>query len=118
MSLTVNAYKKTPGGRWETLPCEHASELAGFESCRRELWGHVSIRDLGATLLPSLIDSDVDAEGDALDQLQREAEEIIAHAAAIATATGYEHDYIVQRCENILGAVRRAKEIGGGVVIW
>jgi len=118
MSLIVNTYKRLPAGGMDIIEVAHAEEVAGFERCRHDLWGHEFVLSLGLALLPSLVHTDIHAEGEALDLLEREAGQIIVHVAGIAEATQYRADYITSRCQNILAAVRRAREIGGGVVIW
>ena len=118
MSLTVNTYRKLPDGNMDFIEVPHSEEVAGFEHCRHELWGHESVRALGLSLLPSLAHTDIYADSESVAQLESETQQIIAHVAEIAEATQYRADFITYRCQNILGAIRRAREIGGGVVIW
>ena len=117
MTLSVNVYVRTPDGRVDILPVDHADELAGFESCRHELWGHQTVRALGLRLLPTLVEGDIWAEGSAIDHLESDTERLLAHVTVVANATGYSGDFISSRCRNILGAIRRARKAGGGVVI-
>lgn len=91
--------------------------MAGFESCRRGLWGHETARSLGLTLLPSLSDSDVYAEGDDLDRLDAEVQTVLRSLDLLSRATGFRADYIELRCRNILEAIGRARAARGGVYI-
>jgi hypothetical protein len=50
--------------------------------------------------------------------LQSDIQCLLDHVTSVAEATRYTTDFITQRCQNILGAIRRARETGGGVVIW
>lgn len=100
------------------MEVDHSEELAGFERCRHGLWGHEAVRALGLALLPTLVEGDIYSEGDALSVLESEIQLILTHVPAVAEATQFRVDYVTSRCHNILRAVRRAQEIGGGVVIW
>ena len=118
MSLSVNAYTRRPDGGMEIVSVDSSEELAGFERCRRELWGHEFVRGLGLTLLPTLAEGDIYAEGEAVGRLERDTQCLLTHVTSVAAATRYTTEFITQRCQNILGAISRAREIGGGVVIW
>jgi hypothetical protein len=102
----------------DILERDGSKELAGFERCRTDLWGHAVVKELGAKLLPTLAREDIYAEGDAVTQLEHDIKLILAHIPAIATATGYEATFITERAQNILDATRHAQEIDGCVVIW
>lgn len=118
MSLLVHTYRRDPDGGMDILERDGSKELAGFERCRTDLWGHVVVKELGAELLPTLARGDIYAEGDAVTQLEHDIKLILVNIPAIATATGYETTFIAERAQNILDAVRHAQEIDGYVVIW
>ena len=101
----------------EFLSAAPSEYVAGFERCRRDLWGHEFVCGLGLVLLPALAKDDVFAEGKAIDQLESDTQCILSNIASVSEATRYTEEFISQRCQNILGAIRRAREIGGGVVI-
>ena len=94
------------------------SDLAGFEICRHKLWGHKSVRALGLLLLPTLAEGDIYAEGDAIAQLEADVHQILKHLSDVSAKTEFTEEFIEHRCRNILEAAGRAREIGGGVVIW
>ena len=117
MSLTVNTYTGE-GTTYQSIYVEHSEELFGFEVCRRELWGHPIMPRLGLSLLPSLKDTDICAEGESpLAQLEAEARLILAQMAQIETATKYTEEFVAFRLQNLLRAIARARELGGGVYI-
>ena len=120
MSLIVNVYQRGEDGAIILLDSpNHSEELAGVEVCRQQLWGAASTRSLGLTLLPSLAESDLYAEGDDLTQLGQEAQTILENVAFLARETGYGDEYIAFRTRNILSAVERAKQVAqGGVVVF
>jgi len=100
------------------IDVDHSEELAGFERCRQDLWGHEAVRALGLALLPTLAEGDIYAEGDAIGQLESDTQRLLTHVTAVAEATRYTTEFITQRCQNILSAVLHARKIGGDVVIW
>lgn len=118
MSLIVNTYTRTPDGRMDIIEVDHSEELAGFERCRQDLWGHISVRALGLVILPTLANSDIYAEGEAIVQLERDTNLILTNVSAVVEATQYTSDFVIKHCQNILRAIRLAHEIKGGVVIW
>ena len=73
---------------------------------------------MGLALLPTLAEDDIYAEGEAVGRLESDTQRLLTHVTVVAEATGYTSEFINLRCQNILGAIRRAREIGGGVVIW
>lgn len=102
----------------EIVSVDSSADLAGFERCRRDLWGHEFVRGLGVTLLPRLAEGDIYAEGEDIGRLESDTQCLLTHVTSVSEATRYTAEFITQRCQNILGAVRRAREVGGGVVIW
>jgi hypothetical protein len=147
MSLLVHAYKRDPATgkilELEAKPTPPRNDLAGFEIWRQTVYGSPAARKLGLKVLASLgANDDVYAEGADLDQLKSETEALLANVSTIASGgrdqlgnpivstfalQGDVHvpreDYesaIRFRVENILEAIRLAKEVtdgSGGVYI-
>lgn len=119
MTLIVHPYTRDKDGKFVSMGFGDSpgSEMAGFESCRHDLWGHEAARSLGLTLLPSLSDSDVYAEGDDLDRLDTEVQTVLHSLDLLSRSTGFSPDYIELRCRNILEAIGRARAARGGVYI-
>lgn len=90
MSLSVQAYRRSPVTNERvylapTLPC---NDVAGFEVYRRTVYGCMTARQLGLTLLPSLGDgADIYAEGEDLARLQREVDLLLANVPALNRVT-------------------------------
>jgi hypothetical protein len=103
--------------RPKLAPHRIGDECAGFERSRNDLWGHESAGLLGLVLLPSLAQSDLYAEGTALDALEAEVQTLLTNLDRFSGATGYSADYIESRCRNILRAIAKARAIDGGVYI-
>ncbi|HEY1016567.1 MAG TPA: hypothetical protein VGE07_27900 [Herpetosiphonaceae bacterium] len=97
---------------------DHPLTMAGFEVCRRDVWGSEALIALGAQVLPKLRSDDVYAFDEELLLLERDVELLFDHLAAVAEATGYREDFIRHRAGNIRDAVIWAKANGGGVIIW
>jgi hypothetical protein len=117
MTLLVHPYTRKADGTFESVETEYVDRMAGFESCRTDLWGHEAARSLGLVLLPSLADDDVYAEGVDLDLLEREVQTLLANQDRLAQTTGYAADYIESRCGNFLRAIAQARALCGGVYI-
>jgi hypothetical protein len=116
MSLSVSAYKRNSENELEWLtPAEPFNDLAGFESTRKNFWASEEVRNLGLTLLPTLKERDIWAEGVELIQLESEIN-ILAHALP-ALNSSYGYEYLQFRLSNIKEAIRLAKESLGGVNI-
>ena len=96
---------------------EGRRELFGPECCRHELWGHSIMSQLGLTLLPSLSNTDIFAEGEELFALEKEIRFVVANLPRIAEATHYAEEFVSARCQNALNAIGLARELGGGVTI-
>src|SRR5688572_4684603 len=121
MSLTVEPYVRDSRG---CIAVQHeggsqAHRLAGHESSRRDLWGSDAAISLGLSLLPSLRTKDLYAEGDDLARLEKEVQTLLEHIESVSEQTRCGADYIRERAQNILAAIKRAREFGpdAGVVI-
>jgi hypothetical protein len=109
VSLIVSIYRVTasPETEWvdPALPSPR-NELFGFETCRQSLWGSDVVRRLGCDLLPTLGDGhDIQAEGGAIDRLEREARLLLDHVSDVAHEVAYAADLIAFRLENLLAAI-------------
>jgi len=118
MSLLVNVFTRDAEGHWNVFDDEEGQEHAGFEACRTKLWGSPAAIALGLTLLPTLAHGDLYAEGTEMERLEREISVVLDNLPELARVSGYEEAYIRARAQNILGAVMRAGQVSGGVVIW
>jgi len=119
MSLDVYAYVRTETGGMEDID-DSLPSSAGFEKCRKELWGSKAARSLRLKVLPRLAHSDVYAETTImLDNLEADLRTVLANLDFLAERTPYGADYIKERTSNILGAVECAQKYSAGcVVIW
>ena len=119
MTLLVNTFIRTSAGDMDIVePDSHADELAGFESYRHTLYGSRAALALGFQLLPKLKTEDIYAEGVDLERLQTETELALANIELFEDESGGSAETLRFRFENILKAVRQARRIGGGVVLW
>lgn len=87
MSLSVQAYRRNPvtNERVYLAPTPPCNDVAGFEVYRRTVYGCLTARQLGLTLLPLLGDGvDIYAEGEDLARLQREVDLLLANVPVIA----------------------------------
>lgn len=128
MSLSVDVFVVGDDGKWDVLDVpEGCSDLAGFESWRRTVWGSEAVRSLGARFFPVLASEDIleiwPGELSAFVEecaLLRSNLGLISRDAA-ASAVGRELDQeeaVSRRLTNIEDAAARAQRVGGGVVVW
>jgi hypothetical protein len=119
MSLLVQVYLINEKGKWVFEEQEDVYlELAGFENCRKKLYGSDLAVSLGLELLPWLASGDLHVSGEEVAELQAEAEIMIRESLAFEEHTDFSADYVERRAENIRQACLRAKKIKGNVVIW
>ena len=97
---------------------EHWRTLAGAEKWRTEMYGSPAARSLGLTLLPSLAEKDIYAEGEDLDVLGREIETLIQNIALMVPDRQDQRESVLFYFGNIANAVVEAKALNGRVVIW
>ena len=69
-------------------------------------------------MLPTLASQDLYVEGEDRSRLQAEAELVLANIEQFVAEAAAEIDVLRARVRNILGAIRRAQRVNGGVVIW
>ncbi|WP_030021468.1 hypothetical protein [Streptomyces monomycini] len=131
MSLSVDVFMVGADGKRDVLDVPPgASDLAGFESWRRTVWGSPAVRSLGARFLPRLLDDDCRVQPQEVAEfteeclLLRDHLETVARAVLEAEGSAPSTTYealllgLGQRLDNIIDAARRAREAGGGVIIW
>ena len=96
----------------------------GAESFRDELWGSAAARRLGAMFLPQLADITVENRGNLqvppgqLDAFEQECVLLAENVEQLSAATGYDADRILHYLTNMQHAVKRAKAVRGGIIIW
>lgn len=140
MSLTVHAYTRpasiegrSPADEELKLldPASPGSDLAGFESWRHNVYGSATARALGLTLLPTLREEDLFAEGGSLDQLEVEVRTLLAHVPELVADSARRGIPLVSNAEpgptvtfrlgNVLAAIEAARTVRdgiSGVCIW
>jgi hypothetical protein len=69
-------------------------------------------------LLPTLVERDLVAEGGDLVALEVEARLVLANISKFTEQAGADGESLPLRIQNILDAIDRARQAGGGVVIW
>lgn len=128
MTLSVGVFTADENGKMlEVFDVpEGSSNLAGFESWRRTVWGSEAVRSLGAQFFPQLAKDDLYVYP---DQVQGFIEEcallrsnlslISRGSAASALDRELDQEEVVSwRLANIEDAAARALAVGAGVVIW
>ncbi|MET7569872.1 hypothetical protein ABZT04_15425 [Streptomyces sp. NPDC005492] len=119
MTLAVDVFLRDADGRWNVLDVpEGCNDSAGFENWRETVWGSPTVRALGATHFPVLASSDLYVEASDVPEFLREVELVRANLDAVAAGAGERADLVGSRLDNIEEAALRAREIGGGVLIW
>lgn len=119
MTLAVDVFLRDADGRWKVLDVpEGCNDAAGSEDWRETVWGSAPVRALGATYLPVLASGDLYVEAPDVPEFLRETALLREHLEALAAAVGKRSDLVGSRLDNIEAAALRAREIGGGVLIW
>ena len=97
---------------------EPFNDVFGFESWRYSVWGSSVLQQLNCSILNSLKNSNVYAEGTDLDQLEIEFNQILESLENIQEALQVSPNLIKTRVKNGIEAIRIAKTFSnGGVVI-
>lgn len=122
MTLSIDVFIRNKDGERMIIACENpGDDLGGFESFRQQLYGCDQAIRLGLTLLPALRHTyGVIAESNReLMQLEREAKTLLQNLDAIFPGASLDEAFTpAHRLRNVIKAARRARRIGGGVVIW
>jgi hypothetical protein len=119
MSLNIGVfYMDETTGKKTSVDLGEGKHLGGVESTRLELWGAEIMAQLGLVILPRLKEEAiVIIKDNDLDIAETEALTIQENLNSIAFHTGYDKEYIVARTNNVINAVRKAKELDGHVFI-
>ncbi|WP_165987053.1 hypothetical protein [Streptomyces sp. YIM 98790] len=125
MSLSVDVFVVAASGERQVLDVpDGCSDSAGFESWRTRVWGSEVVRSLGAGFLPVLADADLQVEPRQVPAflhecllLRENLERIAAETESVRT-TEEHRGAISDRLAVIEDAARRARAIGGGLLIW
>ncbi|MGW2720896.1 hypothetical protein [Streptomyces sp. NPDC001492] len=125
MSLLVDVFVREPDGRMRILDVpDDVYQSGGFESWRTTVWGSEFVRSLGARFLPVLADDDLYVEAGDVPEFRREVALLRSRLDELAHGTERprtveEHRHQIEtRLRIIEESVRKALEIGGGVLIW
>ena len=118
MSLLVHAFVYDENNEMRFVKQCNSEDLAGFESCRKNLYGNDISNSLGLEILPVLSkESDVFVGFENLDALKKEVKLMLDNLDLYEKEKIYEPDYIVGRLNNILQAIEIARKVKGQVVI-
>ncbi|MFF4400667.1 hypothetical protein [Streptomyces sp. NPDC001480] len=125
MSLTVEVFVREPDGTTRILDVpDDMYRSGGFESWRTTVWGSEFVRSLGARFLPVLADRDLHVEAGDVPEFQREVALLrsrlddVAHRTERPRTVEEHRHQIETRLRIIEESIRKALEIGGGVLIW
>ncbi|MET7689762.1 hypothetical protein ABZT06_17575 [Streptomyces sp. NPDC005483] len=125
MSLLVEVFVREPDGKVRILDVpEGVYQSGGFESWRTTVWGSEFVRSLGARFLPVLASGDLYVEAEDVPEFRSEVELLrsrldeVAHGTQRPRTIEEHRDNIDTRLRIIEESIRKALEIGGGVLIW
>ncbi len=125
MSLLVDVFVVGDDGEMKLLDVpDGCSDMAGFESWRREVWGSAVVRSLGARFFPELAVGDLTVTPDQLSDFLVECALIRNNLEAVvprcdpAWRDGTYVRAVSARLANIEAAAERALGCGGGVIVW
>jgi hypothetical protein len=125
MSLLVDVFATREDGEMclRDVP-DGCSDMAGFESWRRTVWGSETLRSLGARFFPELADGDLIVTPDQVavflaecGLIRRNLETVAPRRVPGSQDEGYVRQ-VSERLANIEGAAERAMCSGGGVIVW
>ncbi len=125
MSLLVDVFVVGDDGEVNLLDVpDGCSDMAGFESWRREVWGSAVVRSLGARFFPELAVGDLTVAPDQLSDFLVECALIRSNLETVTPRRdpalrdeGYIRT-VSARLANIEAAAGRARGCGGGVIVW
>ncbi|MCD9876707.1 hypothetical protein [Streptomyces guryensis] len=125
MSLLVEVFVREPDGGIRILDVpDDVYRSGGFESWRTTVWGSAFVRSLGARFLPVPADDDLYVEAEEVPQFRREVALLRSRLDELARGTERprtveEHRHQIEtRLRIVEESIRKALEIGGGVLIW
>ncbi|MNB92450.1 hypothetical protein D3C75_395530 [compost metagenome] len=99
---------------------EPHNDLFGIESCRRTLWGHDVIQELGCELIYSLKKTNVYVFDEDIEKLRAEFIMMMDHLDIIMQRTGFDRDYVEFRVGNALEMIKLAlrEKDKVGIALW
>jgi hypothetical protein len=97
---------------------EGATQAAGPEVARTTLWGSGAARHLGATFLPQLAEGDLRVQPDDVEAFADECAVLAANLGVLSATSGFDENRIAGYLRNLVSAADRARQAGGGVLIW
>lgn len=100
MSLTISFIYLSENFKDKFLRPEN--DLFGFKSCRKELWGHKMLKDLGCKVISALNEKDLFIVNEELEIFYRDCMIILKNSSAISSATNYSEIFIEFRVNNLL----------------
>lgn len=119
MSLLVSLYIRDENNEIQFVEQDHSDELAGFESCRHNLYGSALSKELGLKILPALaVESSLYVRFEDFQNVKQEVELMLANLDLYAKEGIYRREYIEAKLNNILKAIKGAQKIKGEIVIW
>lgn len=117
MTLSVDVFVIGSDGDQTVLDVpEPGADLAGLENWRTTVWGSPAVRALGARFFPMLDGNNITVDPEDVPAFLDECALLRANLAAFAP--GGDVERVGHRLGNIEQAARRAREIGGGVLVW
>jgi hypothetical protein len=116
MTLCVDTYIYDENGERKYLDVESSKNLAGIEACRHTFYGSDFVKKLNLKRLYSLKEGDLWVEGEELIELETEINTFLLNLDNFVKRKD-DKSYFEFRLQNILDAVKKAKEIGGGIVV-
>lgn len=124
MSLLVEVFVREPDGRRRILDVPDDVYRSGcFESWRTTVWGSQFVRSLGARFLPVPAQEDLRVEAEDVAEFRREVALLrsrldeVAHGTRRPRTVEEHRDQIECRLRIIEESIRKALEIGGGVLV-
>lgn len=106
MSITISFIYLSENFKGEFL--NPASDLFGFEICRKELWGHKILKDLGCKVIPALNEKDLFIVNEELEAAYEDCLIILQNISEISSASNYSEIFIEIRVNNLLKFVETA----------
>jgi hypothetical protein len=119
MSLVVSWFWRDPisGEVEEYTDWSDGHHMAGAEATRRDLWVSVSVRRLGALLLPQLAESNLQVGPEDFDAFETEVRLLATDLNALRAGTGWRQDRLAHYSANFLRAIEYARSKAGDVMI-
>lgn len=106
MSITISFIYLSENFKGEFL--NPASDLFGFEICRKELWGHKILKDIGCKVIPVLNEKDLFIVHEKLEIVYKDCLIILKNISEISLTTNYSETFIEFRINNLLKFVETA----------